>query len=61
MKINFNKALLVTKKMMKILRALLNVGFVIISMLMVMFKQQNTKYYCHMTEKYRGSAHRDRL
>ena len=46
---------------MKILRTLLNVKFVIIFMLMVMLKEPNTKYHCHITERYRGSAHRDRL
>ena len=38
MKKRFNKELLMTKKMLKILRTLLNVGFVVMLMLMVMLK-----------------------
>ena len=38
MKEHFNKELVITKKMMKLLRTLLNVRFVIIFMLMVILK-----------------------
>ena len=38
MKKHFNKELVMTKRMMKILRTLLNVGSVIIPMLMVVLK-----------------------
>ena len=38
MKKYFNKELMMTKKIMKILRTLLNVGFVIVLMLMVKLK-----------------------
>ena len=39
---------------MKILRTLLNVGSVIMIKLMVMLRDN-----CHVTGKYRGSAHKD--
>ena len=38
---------------MRILRTLLNFGFMIISILMAITD------YCHITGNYRGSAHRD--
>ena len=49
---HFNKELVMTKKLMKILRTLLNVGSVIILILVMMLN-------CHITGKFRGSAHRN--
>ena len=50
------KSLWWLKKIMKILRAPLNVGSVIMIILIMMLKIRD---HCHITGKYRGSAHRD--
>ena len=42
---------------MKILRSLLNFGFV--TMIILIDNDVEVGYPCHITEKYRGSAHRD--
>ena len=42
---------------MKILRSLLNFGFV--TMIILIDNDVKVRDPCHITEKYRGSAHRD--